>query len=210
MKAGAIILSGGKSRRMGTNKALLPVSEKPNIERIKDELLPVFEDMILVTNHQETYEFLNVKMVSDRYPGKGPLAGIHAGLLASDQEVNLVVACDMPFISAGLGAVLVENLREYDAVVPIIEGTMHPLFAVYRKKTIHVFENCLENNNLRMIHLLDQLNVLYLTEENLQSFTNDSLAQIFFNMNHPEEYQDVIRLISSEKNKILGASKLDN
>jgi molybdenum cofactor guanylyltransferase len=210
VKAGAIILSGGKSRRMGTNKALLPISEKPNIERIRDELKSKFEDMVLVTNHQETYEFLNLKMVGDRYPGKGPLAGIHAGLLASNQEVNLVVACDMPFVSAGLGAVLVENLREYDAVVPIIEGTMHPLFAVYRKKSIKVIENCLENNSLRMIHLLDQLNVLYMTEENLQSYKHDSLPQIFFNMNHPEEYQFAKRLINSEMQKNQGASNLDN
>jgi molybdenum cofactor guanylyltransferase len=189
MKVGAIILSGGNSRRMGTNKALLPISEKPNIERMKDELYKNFEDMILVTNHQKVYEFLKIKMVSDHYPGKGPLAGIHAGLMAANHEVNLVVACDMPFVSAGLGAILVENLREYDAVVPIIGGTKHPLFAVYRKKIVEKIKSCLENDSLRMIHLLDNLNVLYMTEEDLQTFTKESLEQIFFNMNHPEEYE---------------------
>lgn len=189
MNTGAIILSGGKSRRMGTNKALLPISEKPNIERIKDELEPQFQDMILVTNHQEEYEFLKIKMVSDIYPGKGPLAGIHAGLKASTNEVNLIVACDMPFVSAGLAEVFVENLREYDAVVPIIEGTKHPLFSVYRKKIIKEIESCLENNSLRMIHLLDNINVRYLTEKDFQTFNEESLAQIFFNMNHPEEYE---------------------
>jgi molybdenum cofactor guanylyltransferase len=189
MNAGAIILSGGQSRRMGTNKALLPISEKPNIERIKEELEKNFEEMILVTNHQEVYDFLKIKMVSDHYPGKGPLAGIHAGLLATSHEVNLVVACDMPFVSAGLGAILVENLREYDAVVPIIGGTKHPLFAVYRKKIVEEIKTCLENNSLRMIHLLANINVLYMTEEDLQSYNKESLEQIFFNMNHPEEYE---------------------
>jgi molybdenum cofactor guanylyltransferase len=189
MIVGAIILSGGQSSRMGTNKALLPISEKPNIERIKDELDKNFDEMILVTNHPEVYDFLKMKMVSDHYPGKGPLAGIHAGLLASSYEVNLVVACDMPFVSAGLGTILVENLREYDAVVPIIGGTKHPLFAVYRKKVAEEIKSCLENNSLRMIHLLDNLNVLYMTEEDLQTFTKESLEQIFFNMNHPEEYE---------------------
>lgn len=189
MNAGAIILSGGQSRRMGTNKALLPISEKPNIERIKDELDKNFEDIILVTNHHEVYEFLKIKMVRDYYPGKGPLAGIHAGLMTASHEVNLVVACDMPFVSAGLGTILVENLREYDAVVPIIGGTKHPLFAVYRKKIVNEIKSCLENNSLRMIHLLDNLNVLYMTEEDLQTFTKESLEQIFFNMNHPEEYE---------------------
>jgi molybdenum cofactor guanylyltransferase len=189
MIVGAIILSGGQSSRMGTNKALLPISEKPNIERIKDELDKNFDEMILVTNHQEVYDFLKIKMVSDHYPGKGPLAGIHAGLMAASHEVNLVVACDMPFVSAGLGTILVENLREYDAVVPIIGGTKHPLFAVYRKKIVEEIKSCLENNSLRMIHLLDKLNVLYMTEEDLQTFTKESLEQIFFNMNHPEEYE---------------------
>jgi molybdenum cofactor guanylyltransferase len=190
MKAGAIILSGGKSRRMGTNKALLPISEKPSIERIKDELGKQFHDMVLVTNNHDIYEFLQIKMVGDQYPGKGPLAGIHAGLMAAVHDVNLVVACDMPFVSAGLGAKLVENIRDYDAVVPIIGGTMHPLFAVYRKSIIKEIESCLKNNSLRMIHMLDNMNVLYLTEQDLQDFNDESLAQIFFNMNHPEEYEN--------------------
>jgi molybdenum cofactor guanylyltransferase len=193
MKAGAIILSGGKSRRMGTNKALLPISEKPSVERIKDELEKSFQDIILVTNHLEAYQFLNIKMVSDRYPGKGPLAGIHAGLIASSNEINLVAACDMPFVSAGLGAILVENLKEYDAVIPVIEGKQHPLFAVYRRTIIEKIENCLEHDNLRMIHLLENLNVLYLTEQNLQPYSEQNLAQIFFNMNHPEEYESAKR-----------------
>jgi molybdenum cofactor guanylyltransferase len=189
MKAGAIILSGGKSRRMGTNKALLPISEKPSIARIKDELQTKFEDIVLVTNHPGDYHFLNVPMVSDFYPGKGPLAGIHAGLEASVHEVNLVVACDMPFVSAGLGAILVENLKEYDAVVPTIDGVRHPLFAVYRKKIIKEIKSCLENDSLRMIHMLDKLNVRYMTELDLQAFNEETLTQIFFNMNHPEEYE---------------------
>jgi molybdenum cofactor guanylyltransferase len=181
MKAGVIILSGGKSRRMGMNKALLPISEKPSIERIKDELEQHFKDIILVTNHLEPYQFLNIKMVSDYYPDSGPLAGIHAGLIGSDNEINLVVACDMPFVTADLG--------EYDAVVPIIGGRKHPLFAVYRKKIIKEIESCLENKSFRMIHLLDHLNVLYMTEQDLQAFNHESLAQIFFNMNHPDEYE---------------------
>lgn len=190
MKAGAIILSGGKSRRMGTNKALLPISEKPSIEGIKEELDNLVDNIILVTNQPEDYPFLCLKKVNDHYPGKGPLAGIHAGLIASDHEINLIVACDMPFASAQLGAILIENIKEYDAVVPIIDGKMHPLFAVYRKKILKEIESCLDNDHLRMIHLLDKINVLYLTEHDLQAFNDESLAQIFFNMNHPEEYEE--------------------
>jgi molybdenum cofactor guanylyltransferase len=189
MNAGAIILSGGQSRRMGTNKALLPIPEKPTVERIKDELQGQFAEMILVTNHLEAYQFLNLKMTSDIYPGKGPLAGIHAGLIAATHDVNIVVACDMPFVSEGLARVLVEHLKEHDAVVPVIDGKMHPLFAVYRKTIIPEIENCLKTDSLRMIHLFEKINVRYLTEQDLAQFNDESLAQIFFNMNHPEEYE---------------------
>ncbi|MCM3586813.1 molybdenum cofactor guanylyltransferase [Mesobacillus maritimus] len=190
MKAGAIILSGGQSSRMGTNKALLPFNEKTNIERIKDELSSLFDEIILVTNHPEDYSFLNIKMVSDVYPGKGPLAGIHAGLAASDYEENIVVACDMPFVSAELAGTLVQNLKHYDAMVPVIGGRKHPLFAAYQKRIVAEIEKCLQEDRLRMIHLLEKLNVRYPEEVDLQAYCDGSLEEIFFNMNVPEEYEE--------------------
>lgn len=190
MKAGVILLSGGQSSRMGTNKALLEIAEKPNIVRIKDELAKQFSELVLVSNDLKTYEFLNVRMVSDYYPGQGPLAGIHAGLKNADNDVNLIVACDMPFVTAGLGTILVENIGEHDAVVPVINGRQHPLFAVYHKRIVPEIETCLENNRLRIKHLLGKLNVLYLTEKDFQEISNDNLERIFFNMNHPDEYEN--------------------
>ena len=199
MKAGAIILSGGKSSRMGTNKALLKFHEKTNIERIKDELKHVFDDIILVTNDPETYQFLNIKTVTDQYPGSGPLAGIHAGLEASDYEENFVVACDMPFVSAELAESLVKALKHHDAVVPVIEGRQHPLFAAYQKRTAREAKSCIEEGTLRMMHLLDRLNVRYLEEEDLMLYCEGSLERVFFNMNHPEEYEDAKRWAESGK-----------
>jgi molybdenum cofactor guanylyltransferase len=199
MKAGAIILSGGKSSRMGTNKALLKFHEKTNIERIKDELKHVFDDIILVTNDPETYQFLNIKMVTDQYPGSGPLAGIHAGLEASDYEENFVVACDMPFVSAELAESLVKALKHHDAVVPVIEGRQHPLFAAYQKRAAREARSCIEEGVLRMKHLLDRLNVRYLEEEDLMLYCEGSLERVFFNMNHPEEYEDAKRWAESGK-----------
>lgn len=190
MKAGAIILSGGKSSRMGKNKALLPFNDKTNIERIRDELQSLFDDIILVTNDPESYEFLNLKSVSDEFPGKGPLAGIHAGLMASNYEENIVVACDMPFVSAELASTLVQNLKHYDAIIPVIGEKQHPLFAAYQKRIVPEIEACLKEDRLRVIHLLDKLNVSYLDENDLQVYSDGSLEEIFFNMNVPEEYEE--------------------
>lgn len=189
MKAAAIILSGGKSSRMGTNKALLKINEKTNVERITDSLKPHFDDIILVTNDPESYRFLGVRIVSDLFPGSGPLAGIHAGLLASDCEMNFTIACDMPFVSGEIARALVNEGRDYDAVVPIINGKKQTLFAGFKKNVTTEIEKCFERGRLPIKHLLDHLNVLYVTENDLPVASNIDLERVFFNMNHPNEYE---------------------
>jgi len=204
MKAAAIILAGGKSSRMGTNKALLKINEKSNIERIADTLKLLFDDIILVTNDSEQYEFLGLKMVPDYYPGMGPLAGVHAGLLASDYDVNFIVACDMPFVSTELAEVLVNNCGHYDAVIPVINGKQHPLFAVFQKRVAEGAANCIEAGELRMKQLLDQLNVLYVTEAELQTYSNLDLERVFFNMNHPNDYEDAKKWAEADFSRMNG------
>jgi len=199
MKAGAIILSGGKSSRMGTNKALLKINDKPNIERIRDALKEYFNEIILVTNEPKRYEFLGLKITSDQYPGMGPLAGLHAGLMASEADINLLAACDMPFVSGELASALAARCQGYDAVIPVIEGKQHPLFAVYHKSAAKAAEACIKTGNLRMKHLLDQLNVLYLTEKEFGSFSQLDIEKNFFNMNHPSEYEDAKRQAESDR-----------
>ncbi|WP_223595230.1 molybdenum cofactor guanylyltransferase [Neobacillus bataviensis] len=198
MKAAVIILSGGKSSRMGTNKALLKINEKTNIERIRDTLSSSFDDIILVTNDSEQYEFLNIEMTADRFPGMGPLAGLHAGLIASENDVNLIVACDMPFVSAGLAAGLVSLCSEFDAVIPVINGKQHPLFAVFKKMAAEKAAQSIEAGNLRMKDLLEQLNVLFVTEKELKGFSEIDIERVFFNMNHPEEYEDAKKWAETE------------
>jgi molybdenum cofactor guanylyltransferase len=191
MKAAAIILSGGKSSRMGTNKALLKINEKTNIERIRDRLTPHFDDIILVTNNSEDYRFLGIKMINDQFPGMGPLAGVHAGLKASDYETNVIAACDMPFISGDLAEALAARLGDYDAVIPVINGKQHPLFAIFQKRIVPIVEKSILDEKLRMKHLLNHLNVLYVTEKDLPGFSD--LEHIFFNMNDPDEYDNALR-----------------
>lgn len=192
MDAGAIILAGGKSTRMGTNKALLKIKETPNVERILTALRPHFPHPILVTNDPDLYHFLGIKTCTDYFPGKGPLAGIHAGLSASPYEVNVSAACDMPFVSAELAKALVEKSQGYDAVIPVIGGKQQPLFAVYKKSLISVIEEKLQNDQLRMKDLLSEVNVHYVTEQCLK--VEGRLERIFFNMNHPHEYEEALRL----------------
>ncbi|WP_256218308.1 molybdenum cofactor guanylyltransferase [Bacillus sp. MUM 116] len=189
VKAAAIILSGGKSSRMGTNKALLKINEKTNIERIVEELHGFFAEIILVTNHPDDYRFLGVKLVPDQFPGLGPLAGLQAGLSASTHEVNVVVACDMPFISGSLAEKIAAKNDGFDAVIPVIDGKKQPLFAVYHKRILPVIAESLEKGKLRMTELFEKLHALYLTEKDLPEYSIRKLELTFFNMNDPEEYE---------------------
>lgn len=187
MNAGVILLAGGQSSRMGTNKALLPVGGQQNIVRIVEELSRVFPPPILVTNQAREYEALGLAAVGDIYPGKGPLAGLHAGLLASPFEDNLLVACDMPFASSKLAQFLWSQLEDYDAVVPYLGGKQHPLFAVYRTSTLPILEDCLQQEKLRMFDFLKQIRVNDIHIEH--TFLEINLEKAFFNMNRPDDYE---------------------
>lgn len=121
---------------MGTNKALLDLNGRRVIEGIAEKLGNITDEMIVVTNTFADYEFLQLPMVEDNWKGMGPLAGIEAGLTVSQTEYNLIVACDMPFISVELGRYLLTCLDESQAAVPMIDGTRHPLFAAYRREVL--------------------------------------------------------------------------
>lgn len=189
MEATGIILAGGKSSRMGTNKALLEINGKTVIETICEELDSIVNNIIIVTNSFEDYQYLGRKMVQDEWKEMGPLAGIHAGLSASETEQNLIVACDLPFISAELGTILLEQLSDYDAVVPEISGQLHPLFAAYRKDVKKEVENALKQNKLRIRGIFQNIHVKRLDETELRKLDYSIDEADIFNMNHPNEYE---------------------
>ena len=198
MKTTGIILAGGKSSRMGTNKALLTIDGKTVIERIVNQLDQIVDEIIVVTNHFHDYEFLQLPMVEDEWKGMGPLAGIQAGLNASSTVRNLVVACDMPFISIELGKYLLTQLDQYQAAVPEISGQLHPLFAAYRKDICEAVSKSLSENQLRMRQLLHTIHVKIIENELLDSLGISTEEIYFFNMNHREEYHKAINIIKEK------------
>lgn len=201
MDATGIILAGGKSSRMGTNKALLEINGKTVIEAVVEELQSIVNDIIIVTNSFEEYEFLKMPMVEDEWKGMGPLAGILAGLNSSQTDRNLIVACDMPFISAQLGTILLQQLSEYQAAVPEMNGQLHPLFAAYRKEVRKEIQKSLEQNRLRIRGTFRNIHVKIMdnAELNQQGFHIEESA--FFNMNHPEEYEQAKTMSIKEEVK---------
>ncbi len=189
MDVGLIILAGGKSSRMGTNKALLTFGEREEttVEKILFNLGTAFKSRILVTNEPDRFSGLSIDLVRDNYPGLGPLAGMEAGLAYSPADLNLVIACDMPFVQFAMAEYLVSKAGGYDAVVPLIKERIHPLFAVYRKSMLPKIVELLENETLRMTSLLEQVDVCYVEESELLKVGN--VDRSFFNMNQPGDYE---------------------
>lgn len=196
MQSTGIILAGGKSSRMGENKALLAVNGETVIERLVRELQSVTNDILIVTNTPEDYHFLPVKKVSDRYPNKGPLAGIESGLYHSTNDKNIIVACDMPFVAAETMEWLLSHLEGYSAVIPEVNGQIHPLLAVYHKRVREIVEKCLEANDLKLQIFLNQLKVKKVTEEDMTRHRLVNFEQSFFNMNDPSDWRKAIQISS--------------
>lgn len=186
---------------MGENKALLKINGKTVIERIKDSLASFTAQVIVVANKQEEYRFLGLPVVSDKWIEKGPLAGIEAGLSASSTPKNLIVASDMPFISVDLGRILLEELNSHQAAVPEMEGRLHPLFAAYRKDAKVAAEHALRNNQLRIREFLNKLDTAILRDEELKKRGFLAKDAYFLNMNHPDEYQQALKLAAEEEGK---------
>jgi len=186
----AVILAGGTSSRMGSNKALLTVDGAPLIEGIYRTLARLFREVILVTNTPGEYTFLPCPMVGDRYPGAGPMAGLHAGLLASREDRIFLTACDTPFLSPDVIRMICAVDGEYDAVVPVGPGGKEPLQALYRRRCLAMVEQALEQGDGKLLNLLDRLRTRLVTPEELAVIPDAAVS--FCNVNTPEEYATLV------------------
>ncbi|NQX63715.1 molybdenum cofactor guanylyltransferase [Paenibacillus qinlingensis] len=192
-----VILAGGLNRRMGgKHKALLPVQGEAILLRQLKEMSHGCEQIIVVTNDMETLQPLlmgvkdiDVQCVSDHYIQKGPLSGIHAAMKVAIGSHAWVVGCDMPFISVEAAKVMAEMCRNSnkDAVIPEIEGRLHPLHGIYAREVGPEAELLLQQHNYRLMGLLEHLD--------WQSVDGDYLLQrglrtnFVTNINTPEEYE---------------------
>ncbi|HET6421501.1 MAG TPA: molybdenum cofactor guanylyltransferase [Geobacteraceae bacterium] len=114
----AVILAGGNSTRMMSNKAMLPYRGERFIERIHRQMASIFPEVMVVTNTPELYRFLSFRTVSDMNPGKCTLAGIHAGLVDGATRTIFVVACDMPDLDEMLVRHIASRAGQGNVVIP--------------------------------------------------------------------------------------------
>ncbi|MFB4169168.1 molybdenum cofactor guanylyltransferase [Virgibacillus sp. JSM 102003] len=191
MNISGVVLSGGKSSRMGTNKSLLTLEGKPVIEHITNELQLVSHTVSVISNTPSSFDFLNLDLYKDRYLNLGPLAGLESAIYHIDADVYICAACDMPFIHKDVYDYLLHSLGDFDAVIPIYNEKMHPLSGIYTSNVLPEIQQLLANDQLKVRELFDHINVKYVRD--FGGIPEYILTRHFFNMNYPNQYEEAKR-----------------
>ena len=162
----AVILAGGQSRRLGTDKALLRFQGRTLLAASVERLRPLCQEIIVVTNTPQAHAHPAARLVGDLFPGKGALGGVYSGLMAAHTSHSLVIACDMPFVDEALVRHIIAQTG-FDIVVPQIDGAFHPLFGLYSRDCLAVIEETLKqiNNEFETMERNAYNYTLYLKEE---------------------------------------------
>ena len=189
------IQAGGRSSRMGEDKALRPFLGRPLIQRVVERLRPIADEMIVTTNRPAEYAFLGLPLFADSGPQRGALGGLYTALRAAGSPLVAVVACDMPFASAALLAEAARRLEleRLDAVLPGTERGAEPLHAVYRRSTcLPMIHAALQEGELKVTAWLPRVRLRVLRVDEWKEWDPQGLA--FWNLNTPEEFTEAERL----------------
>lgn len=182
----AVILAGGLNSRMGgNNKAFLKVGGQPILNRLLDTIAPFFEEILLVTRQPEIYADLPVRIVTDIYPARSSLTGIHAGLKSAAAPLTFVLPCDAPFVQPGLVRFLLGEIEpSLDVIVPLIDSHYEPLCAIYSKRCLPLIEDQLDRDDFTILNFFDQVNLKTIPAQRIKTADNDMIS--FYNVNTPE------------------------
>jgi molybdopterin-guanine dinucleotide biosynthesis protein A len=162
------VLAGGKSSRMGQDKALMRLEGKPLVLRATEVLRPFVGEMTLLAPAGR-YENLGLPVVADKWPDQGPLAGVCTGLLSSHAEWNIFLACDLPLVSPQFLQLLVQRVRgtRSDAVVPRTEDGWQPLSAAYHSRCRTAFARAFQEGGRSIVKVLEEVHVEVITHDEL-------------------------------------------
>ncbi|MCC6937980.1 MAG: molybdenum cofactor guanylyltransferase [Flavobacteriales bacterium] len=179
-----VVLAGGKSTRMGQDKALMELDGERMLDRAVRSLRTHARE-ILVIGDPAKYASEHATTVPDDAPGKGPLGGIVTALKHARYVRLIVLACDLPLISDRLIHVLKREMeKDFDAVVPRHSGHIEPLVATYHRRAIETFDRCLLKEELRMSTALGLVRTAYM---DVEPGTNGWPKDLFKNMNSPAD-----------------------
>ncbi|OFY65239.1 MAG: hypothetical protein A3H98_03185 [Bacteroidetes bacterium RIFCSPLOWO2_02_FULL_36_8] len=182
-----IILSGGKSSRMGTEKGLLKIGNFTSVEHIANIARKFTENIILIANHP-SYSKLGLPVFEDLIKNKGPLAGIYTGLFYSTNELTIITACDMPSINQEMINHLITHINRTEIVLYGKKERAEPFPGIYRKTCMTRIKTLIKRNELSLQNLFVQSNTLYLNKPEFTETTRNA----FLNMNTMNDYETFV------------------
>lgn len=145
-----IILAGGKSSRMGTDKGFLLLNNKPFVKYSINALTPLVSEIIIVSDNSD-YDVFGFKRIADITKNAGPVAGICSGLEASRTDYNLILSCDIPLIKSQILEKLIKNIDDTSQIIQVeSKGKSMPLIALYKKEVASTFNTFLKNDERRL------------------------------------------------------------
>jgi molybdopterin-guanine dinucleotide biosynthesis protein A len=182
-----VILSGGLSTRYdGTEKALLQVGGVRILDRIYDIYSELFEEIILVTNSPQKFLEWDLLIVSDLFPIRSSLTGIHAGLFYMTNPFAFISACDTPFLKKEMVETIIAKIEpQIDIVMPATSAGLEPLCAAYSKRCLQPAQHHLEQEKLKIIKTFRKSRTKTISEKVLRKIDPD--LKSFFNINTPED-----------------------
>lgn len=188
----AIILAGGKSKRMGKEKALLHIGDRTIIDVLVEKLKSRFPKIILSTNSPGSFAFLKIPMVEDFYKNVGPIGGIHAGLTESDTEKNFIISCDLPLMSEEMIDYICNYKSSSKIIVCKTGDYIEPAFGIYSKDIVEDIEVTLNLNlqyglsprDVSIQNIIEKIGAEIIDAAKLPFYNED----LFYNMNTFEDY----------------------
>jgi len=176
-----IILAGGKSSRMGTDKGFLSHNNKPFITHIINALKPLVTEIIIVSDLKR-YDIFGLKRITDTIKNAGPLAGIYSGLKSSKTTYNLVLSCDIPLIKTKVLQQLLEAAEnDFDVIQAKSKDRSMPLIALYKKSCASIFDKLLRNGERRMTIAVNSCNsktIILNTEDDIYTTNINTPKQL--------------------------------
>jgi len=202
----AAVLAGGKSSRMGQDKALLRLrpGDPPLAEGVIRLVERVAADVFVVASDRPAYAGFGVPVVPDRYPDAGTLGGIATALAVARHDRCLVVACDMPFLVEGLLRWMAAQPPDHDLLIPRVPGESRQgggviyqtLHAIYARRCLPPIERQLAAGDRRVVGFFDHVRVRVIAPEELAVL--DPLGRSFFNANTPAAAEEARRLLARD------------
>ena len=193
----AIVLAGGRSSRMGADKAALRLGGVTMVERMVAELARGFGEVVIVTGARavvpaSVLAARSVRLLHDPVPFEGPVKALRLGLAAIRAEVGFACACDLPFVNVRLAAELCAMAARHDAAIAKVAGRLQVLHAAYRKSCLPAIDAMIGREERRLQDLVPVLDARIVGEDEIRPYDPELLS--FFNLNTPEDYAQARKL----------------